>query len=395
MLGYEDEVLELKRMSLDKILRTPYAQVWWGDDCYAQLCSVRCAGSFTAVGRRMPSTRPLSLCTPLLTPHPSHVHLLTPPPPPFHPPQFHTPLLRAAVMHGEQPPDHVPCFKGHTVFLDGKNHVPVPVQLRWWPQRHGNSMQFVVTVHGAPLPADSAPWGILSLSELQDYQIKMSVVVRTDGTVAAARGGVGFGKTDVAGDVFGLSAVEMVGQKLSSYLDVLQSLVQNAQLYSRVDPEVVISQALSELSAAKSTGQAMTLRASLVCIGKGQSVPDYVPIRFSVTPIKAARLDMPELAKLGFVSAADKADMDAKGGYVVQIWSANWVQAHVTASRDGTIKQVDANMEVLTGWERNGLLGKPLSAVLAVDDLSARLKRGEIRIPARMNHVDTSNFQGE
>ena len=77
-------------------------------------------------------------------------------------------------------------------------------------------------------------------------------------------------------------------------------------------------------------------------------MPDYVPIRFAVEHLSEAQVNVEELGRQGDVDSG-VLGQDGKGGvegFLVRVWSANWVNAHVGVGRDGTIKTFDRASEV-------------------------------------------------
>lgn len=260
--------------------------------------------------------------------------------------QFHTPLLKAVVMSGEQPPEHVPCFRGHLVFLEGKNRAHVPARLHWWPQRQGTSMAFIVIAQPASVPDELVPWGVTSATRLQDACISLTAVTTSDGVIAGVGCGLGFTRHGIPGDVFGMDAASMRGRSLSDYIDVLQALVQNAQLYSKVEPREVLGQMMRQLCAAKRDQVLQSFRASVICASRTGSVPDYVPIRFTVEPVTGSGVSVAALSHRSEVDPALGKRIGVEGGYVVRIWSSNWINAHLMVAKDGTVRGGNHTLEV-------------------------------------------------
>lgn len=227
------------------------------------------------------------------------------------------------------------------------------MRLRWWPQRLGVSTLFVVTVQSAPLPPALEPWGVSTAAQLQDSSICMTLIIKQDGTIAGVGRGLGFAKHGLPGDIFGMEASAMWGRSISHYLDVFQALVQNAQLYSEIQPQTVVAQMLRQLSVTHHARPVATYRSSFMCAAQAASlaaVPDFVPCRFSVEPLSTSAVDVAAVTRAGEADPDVVEEVLAKGGYAVHVWSANWLNAEVATSLDGTIRSVGTGFEVHVYW---------------------------------------------
>ena len=120
------------------------------------------------------------------------------------------------------------------------------------------------------------------------------------------------------------------------------------QLYSKVKPREVLASTLTSLARTMAEGVATTFRGSLICASKTGSVPDYVPVRFAVEPLADSPINVGEVAKQGDVDPAFLGlSTDGKTeGFLIRVWSANWVNGHVGVARDGTIRTFDRASEV-------------------------------------------------
>ena len=305
------------------------------------------------------------------------------------------------MLSGEQPHPHIPCYHSHPVLLQGRSHQQVSARLQWWPQRIGATMSVVVQAHGVPVPPELAPWGVNGVEGLLESCTCLQMVVTGEGVIAGVGGGLGFSRSALPGDVFGIDASGMRGRLLSDCVDVFQTLVQNGQvrrrddyifmtikclvlfvtwliamlaslisepqrpthpnplhppqLYSKAKPKDLLANTLANLAKEFQNETLTSIRGSFICASKTGSVPDYVPIRFAVESLSRSPLNIPELTRQGDVDPGLLKRGAEEGGCCVRVWSANWVNGHVGVGRDGTVRVLDRNCEVRemrVGWER-------------------------------------------
>jgi len=313
---------------------------------------------------------------------------------------FHARLLKGMFQKGEQPALDVPCYNGHVVALAGKGNKPIPVRLRWWPQRDGNSIAFVSIVQPVDPCREATAWGLSPTDAVSHISraICLNVLLLRDGTVAGVGNGVAFHKKGVPGEVFGFEAEEMIGASLGDYIDVLGAVVTNAKKYANVTAEEVLEPFLHNLSQ-KCLELQTSFRASILCADPvDSSNVERVPVRMTLKPLQATRVDINSLAQLGRVEANYVPRMAEMGeGYLVELWSANWLNGDVTTSKDLVIRSVGHHTALLTGMPAKSLVGRSLASVLAGGEtalgaLKKTLKEGASRVPVDLVHLDSSTM---
>lgn len=315
-------------------------------------------------------------------------------PPPYN--QFHSKQLKDLFVRAEQPGLDIPCYNNHVIPMVGRGKRLTAARMRWWPSKDTGPLLFVSVISAPPADPLAGLWEAEGPQGAINRQICLRVVTTAHGKVVAVGGGVGFHRRGLPGDVFGMDASSMLGESLSSYVDMMDTAVRNAQRYNAgVTTEQVMEEFIGSLSAKARALDIASYRACFIADDSGDE-DATVPIRLVVQPVSSSPLRLSALADHG-VLLKDHATPGAiaaleEEGYVFEIWSSNWLNADLTLSRDLAIRAVSPALEVMCGRRAKALAGKPASELLTESGLEGLegVVKGSAREMCEIKHLDGS-----
>lgn len=288
---------------------------------------------------------------------------------------------------------------GQIVLLRGNQGAAVPAVLSWSPQRVGTGGKpvYVCKFERAPHDPTLSVWGFRSIVDQTNTQRLLRVIVSSNGAVVAAGHGFGYSGSKVPGGVFGINARTMVGTNCADHVDILGAVVKVAKKFSEgISVEDVMGRVLSQIGEVCANGVCTAFRGAMLCPpAKGRREPDRVPVRLSVVPLRSSRVNVSALSQGGAIPA-DMLEGLRADGYVVDIWSANWVTSELSISHNGIVKAADLLFEVLSGMSASRVLGKHVSSLLedgpegGKDGIRGLLMGKKMSVEARLKHVDGS-----
>ena len=312
--------------------------------------------------------------------------------------RFHQTRLPRAVVSSDCAAMHVPCQMGQVVILRGNQGAQVPVLLSWTTQREAATAPMYVCLARKTGPnAALAPWGFRSIEGQVEQQICLHILVDRQGSIVAVGHGTGFVKEGVAGGVFGINAETLASANVADFIEVLSATVTAARKFnSSIPVGDVMAGALEQLSRVGATSGIASFRTAFRCPpGPYNATEDLVPARLAVQRVAATRVNLPSLRKLGVLRG--EADVEAvRDGFVLDVWSANWLQGEMQVSPAGVILTASPRMEVLSGRPASRLVRSALSSLFVedtpgqVDDvLEGRKPSAELHL----RHADDSTLR--
>ena len=312
--------------------------------------------------------------------------------------RFHQTRLPRAVVSSDCAAMHVPCQMGQVVILRGNQGAQVPVLLSWTTQREAATAPMYVCLARKTGPnAALAPWGFRSIEGQVEQQICLHILVDRQGSIVAVGHGTGFVKEGVAGGVFGINAETLASANVADFIEVLSATVTAARKFNPSIPVGdVMAGALEQLSRVGAASGIASFRTAFRCPpGPYSAAEDLVPARLAVQRVAATRVNLPSLRKLGVLRG--EADVEAvRDGFVLDVWSANWLQGELQVSPAGVFLTASARMEVLSGRPASRLVRSALSSLFVedtpgqVDDvLEGRKPSAELHL----RHADDSTLR--
>lgn len=306
---------------------------------------------------------------------------------------FHTSRLQAVTGHRGV---HVPCQMGQVVLLRGGQGAMVPVQLSWWLQRVEGSPSpvYVCSLKRVQREFALSAWGMRLTEGSVERQVCLRTLISPGGRMLSVGHGVGFSASNIPGAVYGVNALGMVGANLADHIDVLQGMIKAARRFNKnLSADEVMRSTLPQL--ARSCVQSTTaFRAGILCPLPDNQGEERVPVRLVVKPASDTRVSAPSLAKLGLWGCTEDELADAaKDGYVVDLWSANWLLGEVEVTGTGTVRGISPEMELLSGSQAKVVVGSPVHALFTEESgrsVAAVASGRQSSAEVSLRHVDGS-----